>query len=42
LGADTFTYWHRSLAKGIYTYILAAVDGEGYESEPLYLSLRVE
>ena len=42
LGADTFTYWHRSLAKGSYTYILAAVDGEGYESEPLYLSLRVE
>lgn len=40
--ANTFSYWDRGMKRGTYRYILAAVDGEGYESDPLYLTVHVE
>lgn len=40
--ANTFSYWERGVSSGPYRYILAAVDGEGYESDPLFLTLRVQ
>ncbi|UCH94070.1 MAG: hypothetical protein JSV88_27905 [Candidatus Aminicenantes bacterium] len=40
--ANTFSYWERGVNRGIYRYILAAVDGEGYESDPVYLTVHVK
>jgi photosystem II stability/assembly factor-like uncharacterized protein len=40
--ANTFSYWERGVSTGTYRYLLVAVDGEGYESDPLYLTVRVE
>jgi hypothetical protein len=40
--ANTFSYWDRRMNPGIYRYILVAVDTEGNESDPLYLSIWVE
>ena len=40
LDQSKFRYFHRNLEQRTYIYALVAVDGEGRESTPLYLTLR--